>query len=142
MGSDIHHCGEVETGIAMELVLNLLGQSTCQLGAEVMVLGGMGSLLETLHPILSGGIGRNGFIADYWPTKVLRGDTEPGFAIRLSAKDPRLAAAMAEEAGAPILTGAVAASAVNKTAEAHGHLDVSGMLTIACENAEVKATFG
>lgn len=102
----------------------------------------MGSLLETLHPILSGGIGRNGFIADYWPTKVLRGDTEPGFAIRLSAKDPRLAAAMAEEAGAPILTGAVAASAVNKTAEAHGHLDVSGMLTVDCENAEVKATFG
>jgi 4-hydroxybutyrate dehydrogenase / sulfolactaldehyde 3-reductase len=143
MGTDIHHCGEVGTGIAMKLVLNLLGQSTCQLSAEVMALGmKMGLSLETLHPILTGGIGRNGFIADYWPTKVLRGDTEPGFAIRLSAKDLRLAAAMAEEAGAPIPTGAAAASAVNKAAETHGHLDVSGMLTVACENAGVKSTFG
>jgi 4-hydroxybutyrate dehydrogenase/sulfolactaldehyde 3-reductase len=99
-------------------------------------------LLETLHPILTGGIGRNGFIADYWLTKVLRGDTEPGFAICSSAKDLRLAAAMAEEADAPILTGAAAASAMNRTAEAHGHLDVSAMLTVACENAEVKSTFG
>jgi 4-hydroxybutyrate dehydrogenase / sulfolactaldehyde 3-reductase len=143
MGSDIHHCGEVGTGIAMKLVLNLLGQSTCQLSAEVMALGmKMGLSLETLHPILTGGIGRNGFVADYWPTKVLRGDTTPGFAIRLSAKDLRLAAAMAEEAGAPIPTGAAAAAAVNEAAETHGHLDVSGMLTVACENAGVKSTFG
>ena len=142
MGSDIHHCGDVGTGIAMKLVLNLLGQSTCQLSAEVMALGlKMGLALETLHPILTGGIGRNGFVADYWPTKVLRGDTEPGFAIRLSAKDLRLAA-MAEEAGAPIPTGAAAAAAVNRAAETHGHLDVSGMLTVACENAGVKSTFG
>jgi 4-hydroxybutyrate dehydrogenase / sulfolactaldehyde 3-reductase len=143
MGSDIHHCGDVGTGIAMKLVLNLLGQSTCQLSAEVMALGlKMGLAMETLHPILTGGIGRNGFVADYWPTKVLRGDTEPGFAIRLSAKDLRLAAAMAEEAGAPIPTGSAAAAAVNQAAETHGHLDVSGMLTVACENAGVKSTFG
>lgn len=142
MGTDIHHCGDVGTGIAMKLVLNLLGQSTCQLSAEVMALGmKMGLSLETLHLILTGGIGRNGFVADYWPTKVLRGDTTPGFAIRLSAKDLRLAAAMADEAGAPIPTGAAAVAAVNEAAETHGHLDVSGMLTVACENAGVKSTF-
>jgi 4-hydroxybutyrate dehydrogenase/sulfolactaldehyde 3-reductase len=140
MGTDIHHCGDVGTGIAMKLVLNLLGQSTCQLSAEVMALGlKMGLALETLHPILTGGIGRNGFIADYWPTKVLRGDTEPGFAIRLSAKDLRLAAAMAEEAGAQIPAGA---AAVNRAAKTYGHLDVSGTLTIACENAGVRSEFG
>jgi 4-hydroxybutyrate dehydrogenase / sulfolactaldehyde 3-reductase len=143
MGTDIHHCGGVGTGIAMKLVLNLLGQSTCQLSAEVMALGmKMGLSLETLHPILTGGIGRNGFVADYWPAKVLRGDTEPGFAIRLSAKDLRLASAMAQEAGAPIPTAAAAAAAVNEAAQTHGHLDVSGMLTVACENAGVKSTFG
>ena len=143
MGTDIHHCGDVGTGIAMKLVLNLLGQSTCQLSAEVMALGlKMGLSMETLHPILTGGIGRNGFVADYWPAKVLRGDTEPGFAIRLSAKDLRLATAMAVDAGAPIPTGAAAAGAVNRAAETHGHLDVSGMLTVACENAGVKSTFG
>lgn len=143
MGTDIHHCGGVGTGIAMKLVLNLLGQSTCQLSAEVMALGlKMGLSLDMLRPILTGGIGRNGFIADYWPTKVLRGDTEPGFAIRLSAKDLRLAVAMADDAGAPIPTGAAAAGAVNRASETHGHLDVSGMLTVACENAGVKAEFG
>lgn len=124
----------------MKLVLNLLGAINllAQRQGDGVRLK-MGMLLETLHPILTGGIGRNGFIVDYWLTKVLRGDTEPGFAICSSAKDLRLAAAMAD---APILTGAAAASAMNRTAEAHGHLDVSGMLTVACENAEVKSTFG
>jgi len=139
MGTDIHHCGEVGTGIAMKLVLNLLGQSTCQLSAEAMALGmKMGLSLETLLPILTGGIGRNGFIADYWPTKVLRGDTEPGFAIRLSAKDLRLATTMAEESGVPVKTAVAAAAAVNQAAKTHGNLDVSGLLNVACENAGVK----
>ena len=93
----------------------------------------MGLSLETLLPILTGGIGRNGFIADYWPTKVLRGDTEPGFAIRLSAKDLRLATTMAEESGVQVKTAAAAAAAVHEAAQTHGHLDVSGLLTAACE---------
>jgi len=56
-----------------------------------------------------------------------------------AAQSTRDRAAMAEEAGAPIPTGA---AAVNRAAETHGHLDVSGMLTIACENAGVRSEFG
>ena len=45
----------------------------------------------TLHrhllAALSGGLGANGYITRYFPSKVLAGDTTPGFALRLSARE-------------------------------------------------------
>ncbi|MDP6708730.1 MAG: NAD(P)-dependent oxidoreductase, partial [Alphaproteobacteria bacterium] len=139
MGSDIVHCGGVGSGIRTKLVNNLLSQATCQLSAEAVALGlKMGLSLETLLPVMTGGLGSNGFLSGYWPAKVLAGDTEPGFAIRLSAKDLGLAVAMAEAAGAPIPTGTAAAEAVARAAESDGDLDVSGLLTLACAAAGTK----
>ncbi|MCB1739459.1 MAG: NAD(P)-dependent oxidoreductase [Gammaproteobacteria bacterium] len=84
LGDELHHCGPVGSGIRTKLVLNLLSQSTCQLSAEVFALGlKMGIARDTLHAVLSGSLGANGFITRYWPVKVLVGDTTPGFAIRL-----------------------------------------------------------
>jgi len=138
MGDEIHHCGPVGAGIRTKLVLNLLSQSTCQLSAEVVALGiKMGLDRDTLLRVMGGGLGANGFITRYWPTKVLRGDTSPGFAIELSAKDLRHAMAMAAEAGVTMPTAAAAAGAVNAAVEGHGDKDVSGLLLAACENAGV-----
>lgn len=143
MGDTILHCGAVGSGIRMKLVLNLLSQSTCQLSAEVVALGlKLGLELDPLLGALGGGLGSNGFITRYWPTKVLAGDTEPGFAIRLSAKDLRLASEMAEQAGAPIPTGSAAAEAVNRASIKHGDLDVSGLLEVACLKAGIAPHFG
>lgn len=136
MGDEIHHCGPTGAGIRMKLVINLLSQSTCQLSAEVMALGlKMGLEREHLLGVMGGGLGANGFITRYWPTKVLAGDTSPGFAIRLSAKDMRHAVAMAGEAGVNIPVGQAAATAINSAAKTHGNLDVSGLLVVACEEA-------
>lgn len=138
MGDTVFHCGGVGTGIRTKLVLNLLGQVTNQLSAETVALGlKLGLDRDALLGVLCGGLGANGFIRDYWPTKVLAGDTAPGFAIGLSAKDMRLAAAMAEAAGVAIPTGAAGAAAINRAAERHGDLDVSGLLAVACEAAGV-----
>jgi 4-hydroxybutyrate dehydrogenase/sulfolactaldehyde 3-reductase len=142
MGDTVLHCGAVGTGIRMKLVLNLLSQSTCQLSAEVTALGlKLGLELDTLLGVLGGGLGSNGFITRYWPTKVLAGDTTPGFAIRLSAKDLRLASAMAAQAQVPIPTGSAAAAAVNRASIEHGDLDVSGLLEVACSNAGIPLRF-
>lgn len=132
MGTDINHCGAPGRGIAMKLVLNTLSLSTCQLSAEVVALGEkMGLEIDTMLPVLTGGLGRNGYLATYWPTKVLAGDTEPGFAIKLAAKDLGLAMDMAAEAGAALPTARAAAEAVQRANEKFGDLDVSGLLTVA-----------
>lgn len=138
MGDTVLHCGPPGTGIRMKLVLNLLSQSTCQLSAEVVALGlKLGLTRDSLLGALGGGLGANGFITRYWPSKVLAGDTSPGFAIRLSAKDLRLASAMAAEANVAIPTGEAAAAAVEAASAEHGDVDVSGLLEIACDAAGV-----
>lgn len=143
MGDTVLHCGAAGSGIRMKLVLNLLSQSTCQLSAEVVALGlKLGLNLDTLLGALGGGLGSNGFITRYWPTKVLAGDTEPGFSIHLSAKDLRLASEMAVQAGVPIPTGSTAAAAVNRASIENGELDVSGLLEVACADAGIAQRFG
>ena len=138
MGDTVLHCGPAGAGIRMKLVLNLLSQSTCQLSAEVVALGlKLGLERDALLGALGGGLGANGFITRYWPSKVLAGDTSPGFAIRLSAKDLRLASAMAAEANVAIPTGAAATAAVEAASAEHGDVDVSGLLEIACDAAGV-----
>ena len=137
LGNQTEHCGPVGTGIRTKLTLNLLSQATCQLSAEVVALGlKMGLDRDSLLTVLGSGLGANGFITRYWPAKVLAGDTEPGFAIELSAKDLRYAVAMAAEAGVAIPTGQ-AAAAVNRAARTHGGVDVSGLLQVACDQVGV-----
>ena len=133
MGTTIHHCGAIGAGIRTKLVNNYLSQSTCQISAEAVALGlKMGLDLNTLLPIMTGSLATNQYLASYWPTKVLVGDIEPGFAIRLSAKDLGLAIAMAEEAGAAVATGKAAAGRVRAAAEYMGDKDVSALLIAAC----------
>ena len=142
MGDTSVHCGDVGMGIRMKLVLNLLSQSTCQLSAEVVALGlKIGLELDTLLSVLGGGLAANGFITRYWPTKVLAGDTQPGFSIRLSAKDLRLASELAKAAEVKIPTGAAAAVAVNQASRRWGDMDVSGLLKIACSEVGVAEKF-
>lgn len=133
MGTTVHHCGAIGAGIRTKLVNNYLSQTTCQISAEAVALGlKMGLSLETLLPIMTGSLATNQYLASYWPSKVLVGDIEPGFAIRLSAKDLGLAVAMAEEAGAEVATGKAAAGRVRAAAEEMGEMDVSALLIAAC----------
>ncbi len=136
MGEVVHHCGPVGSGIRTKLVNNMLSQATGQLSAEALALGlKLGLERDTLLGIMTGSLASNRFLADYWPVKVLAGDTEPGFAIGLSAKDLGLAVAMAEAAGAPVPTAAAAAQAVAEAGKTDGEVDVSGLLNVALRNA-------
>ncbi len=136
MGDTVLHCGSVGAGIRTKLVANLLSQATGQLSAEALALGlKLGLDRETLLGVLTGGLARNGYLADYWRAKVLAGDTEPGFAIALSAKDLHLAVAMAEAAGAAVPTATAARDAVTAAAETDGARDVSALLNVALRAA-------
>jgi 4-hydroxybutyrate dehydrogenase/sulfolactaldehyde 3-reductase len=136
MGTTLHHCGGTGTGIRTKLVNNYLSQTTCQISAEAVALGlKMGLSLDTLLPIMTGSLASNQYLASYWPSKVLVGDIEPGFAIRLSAKDIGLAVDMAEEAGAVVATGKAAAERIRAAAGEMGDQDVSALLIAACAAA-------
>ena len=84
MGTTIHHCGAVGTGIRTKLVNNYLAIILCQLNAEALALSqrfGL-DLAKTLD-VINGTTATNGQIKINWPNKVLAGDTDH-FARRFS----------------------------------------------------------
>lgn len=140
MGDTVIHCGAVGTGIRTKLVNNYLSQSTCQLSAEAVALGlKMGLSLDKFLPVMLGSLATNQYLANYWQSKVLAGDIEPGFAIRLSHKDLSLAIDMADQAGASVATGRAAREQVREAAEHMADKDVSALLVAACAKAGVAA---
>jgi 4-hydroxybutyrate dehydrogenase/sulfolactaldehyde 3-reductase len=109
MGTTIHHCGPVGAGIRTKLVNNLLAIALCQLNAEALALSqrfGL-DLAKTLD-VINGTTATNGQIKVNWPSKVLAGDTSPGFTIDLAHKDLSLiiAAAQAEKVPVPMVAAA------------------------------------
>ncbi len=88
MGTDIHHCGGPGTGIRTKLVNNFLAITSCQMNAEALALAqrfglDLNKTLEVIH----GTTATNGQLKINYATKVLTGDTEPGFQIDLAHKD-------------------------------------------------------
>ena len=88
MGTTIHHCGGVGTGMRTKLVNNYLAIISCQLNAEAIALSQrFGLSLEKTLDVIHGTTATNGQLKIAWPAKVLKGDTAPGFTIDLAHKD-------------------------------------------------------
>src|SRR6185503_12620683 len=88
MGTTIHHCGPVGSGIRTKLVNNFLAIVSCQTNAEALALAQRFGLdLQKTLDVLYGTTATNGQLKIAWPAKVLKGDTEPGFTIDLAHKD-------------------------------------------------------
>jgi 4-hydroxybutyrate dehydrogenase/sulfolactaldehyde 3-reductase len=134
MGTTIHHCGPVGSGIRTKLVNNLLAVASCQLNAEALALSqrfGL-DLAKTLE-ILHGTTATNGQLKINWPNKVLAGDIAPGFTIDLAHKDLSLilAAAQAETMALPMVSAAREAFADARGA-GHGANDFSSIVDWFC----------
>ena len=85
----------------------------------------IGTTLEVIH----GTSATNGQLKLNYETKVLRGDTEPGFAIDLAHKDLSLVVSAANAAQVPMPTGAAAREALSFARGAgYGRTDFSGLL--------------
>jgi 4-hydroxybutyrate dehydrogenase/sulfolactaldehyde 3-reductase len=140
MGTTIHHCGPVGSGIRTKLVNNYLAISSCQLNAEALALAQrFGLSLQKTLDVLYGTTAVNGQLKINWPDKVLKGDTSPGFTIDLAHKDLSLVVAAANAARVPMPIAAIARECFSLArASGHGSDDFSAMLDSLCEAAGIE----
>jgi 4-hydroxybutyrate dehydrogenase/sulfolactaldehyde 3-reductase len=140
MGTTIHHCGGVGAGMRTKLVNNYLAIISCQLNAEAIALSqrfGL-SLPKTLD-VIHGTTATNGQLKIAWPSKVLKGDTEPGFTIDLAHKDLSLIVDAANAARVPVPIAAAAREAFSTArGQGHGGKDFSAMVDILCDLAAIE----
>ena len=139
MGTTIHHCGDVGAGMRTKLVNNYLAIISCQLNAEAIALSqrfGL-ELAKTLE-VLYGTTATNGQLKIAWPSKVLAGDTAPGFAIDLAHKDLTLIVEAANAVKVPVPIAATAREAFSQARSAgHGNEDFSAMVDVLCDGAGI-----
>jgi 4-hydroxybutyrate dehydrogenase/sulfolactaldehyde 3-reductase len=140
MGTTIHHCGGVGTGMRTKLVNNYLAIISCQLNAEALALSQrFGLSLEKTLEVIHGTTATNGQLKINWPAKVLSGDTEPGFTIDLAHKDLTLIVEAANAASVPLPVAAAAREAFSTArGRGYGTRDFSAMADAWCDVARVE----
>lgn len=139
MGTTIHRCGGPGTGIRTKVVNNFMIMSIAQVTAEGLTLATrLGIDIGMLKEVNAGTTGNNGQFQVNFATKVLQGDTSPGFTIDLAHKDLSLAleAAAAYRVGLPV-GSAVQAVYGSARSGAYATRDFSALLDYACELAGV-----
>jgi 4-hydroxybutyrate dehydrogenase/sulfolactaldehyde 3-reductase len=137
MGTTIHHCGTVGTGTRTKLVNNYLAIVSCHLNAEALTLSQkFGLSLERTLEVIHGTTATNGQLKIAWPTKVFKGDVEPGFTIDLAHKDLTLIIEAANAVKTPVPAAAAAREAYSTArARGFGGKDFSAMADAWCELA-------
>ena len=141
IGNKIVHCGGPGAWIATKVVNNYLAMCLCQLNAEVFTLGAkLGLETKALFEVVTSSLSSNDHLKLYWPTKSLKGDIEPGFALDLAFKDLSIGVGAAKEAGAPAHVGAAAREAMlrARTQQGLGQKDVTALLNAAAAEAGIE----
>jgi 4-hydroxybutyrate dehydrogenase/sulfolactaldehyde 3-reductase len=141
MGNKIIHCGPQGSGIAMKIVNNFLAMATCQISAEALTLGAkLGLPTALMYEVITNSLASNDHLKAYWPTKALKGDVAPGFAIDLAYKDLSIGVNAAAVAGVPVFTGAAARECLGqaRSAQGLGSKDITAVLFAAAANAGIK----
>jgi 4-hydroxybutyrate dehydrogenase / sulfolactaldehyde 3-reductase len=140
MGTTIHHCGGVGTGMRTKLVNNFLAIVSCQMNAEAIALAQrFGLSLEKTLDVIHGTTATNGQLKLAWATKVFKGDTEPGFTIDLAHKDLSLILDAANDGRVPVATAAAARESYSSArGEGAGGKDFSAMVDILCERVGIE----
>ncbi len=139
MGAVIHRCGGVGAGIRTKVVNNFLILCITQVNAEALTLAAkLGLDIAMLKEVNAGTTGTNGQLHVNFATKVLQGDTEPGFKIDLAYKDMGLALEAAGDfrVGLPVGSAAHAVYGAARAGDYAGK-DFSALLDYACELAGV-----
>ncbi len=140
MGTSIHHCGPVGTGIRTKLVNNYLAITLCQINAEALALTRrFGLELERTLEVLHGTTATNGQLRINYATKVLKGDITPGFQIDLAHKDLSLVTQAANANRVPMPVAAAARECLSLArARGWGGQDFSALLDALCESAGIE----
>jgi 4-hydroxybutyrate dehydrogenase/sulfolactaldehyde 3-reductase len=139
MGTTVHHCGGTGTGMRTKLVNNYLAIVSCAFNAEALALSQrFGLTLATTLDVIHGTTATNGQLKIAWPSKVLKGDTEPGFTIDLAHKDLTLIVDAANAACVPMPIGAAARESFSTArGQGQGARDFSAMADVLCDLAQI-----
>ena len=139
MGNAIYHCGPTGSGGRTKLVNNYVAITLTQVNAEALALSqrfGL-DLVKTMQ-VLLGTSANNGQLRMNFPSKVLAGDTTPGFTIDLAHKDLSLILSSAHAAKVPMPVGAAVHESFSQArAGDHGALDFSGIADVLCGIAKI-----
>ena len=140
MGTTVHHCGDVGSGMRTKLVNNYLAIISCQLNAEAVALSQrFGLTLEKTLEVIHGTTATNGQLKIAWPAKVLKGDTTPGFTIDLAHKDLTLIIEAANAVKVPVPVAAVAREAFSAArSRGKGGQDFSSIVDVLCDEAGIE----
>ncbi|UCH47096.1 MAG: NAD(P)-dependent oxidoreductase [Betaproteobacteria bacterium] len=139
MGTTIHRCGGVGSGIRTKVVNNFMIISIVQITAEGLALATkMGVDVAILKEVNAGTSGNNGQFQFNFANKVLQGDTTPGFTIDLAHKDLGLALEAASDfrLGMPVGSSVHAVYGAARSGR-YADKDFSALLEYACELAAV-----
>ena len=139
MGTAIHHCGAVGSGIRTKLVNNFLAIVSCQMNAEALALASRFGLdLKSTLDVVHGTTATNGQLKVNFAAKVLTGDIEPGFTIDLAHKDLTLIVNAANAAMVPLPIGAAARESLSLARTTpYRAKDFSSLLDHWCERAGI-----
>ena len=139
MGTTIHHCGGAGCGMRTKLVNNYLAIVSCAFNAEALALSQrFGLSLEKTLDVVHGTTATNGQLKIAWASKVLKGDTAPGFTIDLAHKDLTLIVDAARAAEVPMPIGGIALESFTAArALGEGAKDFSAMVDILCDGAHI-----
>lgn len=139
MGNAIYHCGPTGSGGRTKLVNNYVAITLTQVNGEALALSqrfGL-DLVKTMQ-VLLGTSANNGQLRMNFPSKVLAGDTTPGFTIDLAHKDLSLILASAHAAKVPMPVGAAVHESFSQArAGDHGALDFSAIADVLCGVAKI-----
>lgn len=114
LGDKIVHAGRRGTGIRLKLVNNYMSTVGTVLAAEALTLANKLGLDRSLTvDVLSNTTAGRGQLIVNYPKKVLAGDLDPDFPLRMAHKDLSHALSLGAEAGMPLLLGAVARETFN-----------------------------
>jgi 4-hydroxybutyrate dehydrogenase/sulfolactaldehyde 3-reductase len=140
MGNELIYCGGPGAGQSVKLLNNLLANLITAANAEVLALGVKAGLrVEALIDVFMQTGAGNNQLTGYLASKVLRGDTEPGFTLLLARKDQGLALKLGETLGVPLPLGAVCHQYMTEAiARGRGGQDVSALVAMAAETAGVR----
>lgn len=140
MGDTIHHCGAPGSGIRTKLVNNYIAIVMNQVNAEALALiQHFGLALQPTLDVVNGTTATNGHLVTNYPAKVLGGDLDPGFRVKLADKDLNLALDAARTADIPMFLGHAARECYGLArAAGHAETDWTVLVDLACARAGLK----
>jgi len=139
MGTAFYRCGPAGMGTRMKIVNNFMLLVTAQVVSESLVLGTkLGLSPELIKEVTAGTTATNGQLQIAFPSKVLKGDIEPGFTIDLTFKDLTLAMTAAAQSRIGLPVGAAAHAVVGAArASKYAGKDFSALLDYASDLAGI-----